>query len=87
MRVQRGVVSYSRRCLSVCVSVKSRITPRGNKKREPGTQVRLEREHHYTPGSDEHGPGFNRGSGGGARGCDFEERVGAYARTYGGRFI
>ena len=41
----------------------------------------------YTPGSDEHGPGFNRGSGGGARGCDFEERVGAYARTEGGRFL
>ena len=34
----------------------------------------------YTPGSDEHGPGFNRGSGGGARGCDFEERVRAHAR-------
>lgn len=33
------------------------------------------------------GPGFNRGSGGGARGCDFEERVGAYARTEGGRFL
>ena len=23
---------------------------------------------HYTPGSDEHGPRFNQGSGGGARG-------------------
>ena len=33
-------------------------------------------------------PGFNRGSGGGARGCGFEkERVGAYARTEGGRFL
>ena len=29
------------------------------------------------------GPGFNRGSGGGARGCGFEERVGAYARAEG----
>ena len=37
--------------------------------------------HIYTPGSDEHGPQFNRGSGGGARGCGFEERVGAYARA------
>ena len=33
------------------------------------------------------GPGFNRGSGGGARGCGFEERVGAYARTEGGHFL
>jgi len=32
------------------------------------------------------GPGFNRGSGGGARGCGFEERVGAYARTEEGLF-
>ena len=31
------------------------------------------------------GPGFNRGSGGGARGCDFEERAGAYAHTEGDR--
>jgi len=39
----------------------------------------------YTPGSDEHGLRFNRGSGGGARGCDFEERVGAHARPgFGG---
>ena len=30
------------------------------------------------------GPGFNRGSGGGARGCGFEERTGAYARKEGG---
>ena len=29
------------------------------------------------------GPGFNRGPGGGARGCGFEERAGAYARTEG----
>ena len=27
------------------------------------------------------GPGFNRGYGGGARGCHFEERAGAYACT------
>ena len=27
------------------------------------------------------GPGFNRGSGGGARGCGFKKQVGAYART------
>ena len=32
------------------------------------------------------GPGFNRGSGGGARGCGFEEQAGAYARTEGGLF-
>ena len=32
------------------------------------------------------GPGFNRGFGGGARGCGFGERVGAYARTEGGSF-
>jgi len=32
------------------------------------------------------GPGFNRGSGGGARGRGFEERVGAYAHTEGGSF-
>ena len=29
------------------------------------------------------GPGFNRGSGGGAWGCGFEERVGAHARSGG----
>ena len=29
------------------------------------------------------GPGLNRGSGGGARGCGFEERVGAHARAEG----
>jgi len=29
------------------------------------------------------GPGVNRGSGGGARGCGFEERVGVHARTGG----
>ena len=33
------------------------------------------------------GPGFNRGSGGGARGCGFEGRVGAYARTKGCHFL
>jgi len=33
------------------------------------------------------GPSFNRGSGGGAPGCGFEERVGAYARTEGVIFI
>ena len=31
-------------------------------------------------------PGVNRGSGGGARGCGFEERVGVHARTGGIRF-
>ena len=34
----------------------------------------------YTPEAMNTGPGFNRGAGGGARGCDFEERVGAHAR-------
>ena len=29
------------------------------------------------------GPGVNRGSGGDARGCGFEERVGVHARTGG----
>ena len=29
------------------------------------------------------GPGFNRGSVGGAQGCGFEERAGAHARTEG----
>ena len=33
------------------------------------------------------GPDFNWGSGGGARGCGFEERVGAYARKEGDRFL
>ena len=33
------------------------------------------------------GRGFNLGSGGGARGCGFEERVGAYARTEGAIFF
>jgi len=33
------------------------------------------------------GPGLNQGSGGGARGRGFEERVVAYARTEGGRFL
>ena len=33
------------------------------------------------------GPGFNRGSGGGARGCGFEEWAGAHARTEGGGVI
>ena len=32
------------------------------------------------------GPGVNRGSGGGARGCGFEERVGVHARTGGIQF-
>ena len=32
------------------------------------------------------GPGANRGSGGGARGCGFEERVGVHARTGWVRF-
>jgi len=32
-------------------------------------------------------PRFKPGSGGGARGCDFEEREGAYARTEGGHFL
>ena len=32
------------------------------------------------------GPGFNRGSGGGARGRGFEERVGVHARTGGIHF-
>jgi len=40
----------------------------------------------YTPGSDEHGPRFNRGSGGGARGCNFKERAGAYVHIRG-RFL
>ena len=33
------------------------------------------------------GPGVNRGSGGGARGCGFEERVGVHARTGWVQFI
>ena len=33
------------------------------------------------------GPGVNRGSGGGARGCGFEERVGVHARTGGIHFL
>ena len=36
----------------------------------------------YTPGSDGHGPGL-----GGVRGCGFEEREGAHARTKGGRLL
>ena len=32
------------------------------------------------------GPGFNRGSGVGARGCGLEERVGVHARTGGIQF-
>jgi len=43
---------------------------------------------YYTPGSGEHGnPVFNRGSGGGARGCGFEERVGVHARSGGVHFL
>ena len=33
------------------------------------------------------GPGFNRGSRGGARGCGFEERVGLHACTGGIHFL
>ena len=33
------------------------------------------------------GPGFNRRSGGGARGCGFEELLGVYARTGGIHFL
>ena len=33
------------------------------------------------------GPGFNRGSGGGAQGCGFEERGGAHARSGGVHFL
>jgi hypothetical protein len=41
----------------------------------------------FTPPEETNtGPGFNRESGGGARGCGFEERVGAHARTKGGAF-
>ena len=40
-----------------------------------------------SPEATNTGPGFNRGPGGSARGCGFEERVGAYARTHGGRFL
>ena len=32
------------------------------------------------------GPGVDRGSGGGARGCGFEEQVGVHARTGGFQF-
>jgi len=40
---------------------------------------------YYAPGATNTGPvlSFNRGSGGRARGCDFEKRAGAYARTEG----
>ena len=41
----------------------------------------------YTPEATNTGRGFNRGSGGGVRGCGFEERVGAYARIEGGHFL
>ena len=37
-----------------------------------------------SPEATNTGPGFNQGSGGGARGCDFEERVGAYICAYRG---
>ena len=46
--------------------------------RSPSTWVascRVRKVGFYTPGRDEHGPRFNRGSGGGARGCGFEERA------------
>jgi len=36
-----------------------------------------------TPEATNTGPGFNRGSGGGARGCGFGEQVGAYRRGGG----
>jgi hypothetical protein len=39
------------------------------------------------PGETNTGPGFNRGSGGGAQGCGFEERARASARTEGGSAI
>ena len=42
---------------------------------------------YYTLERDEYGPRFNRGSGGGARGCGFKERGGAHARTEGGHFL
>ena len=42
----------------------------------------------FTPPEETNtGPGFNRGSGGGARGRGFEERGGAHARTEGGHFL
>ena len=40
-----------------------------------------------TPEATNTASGFNRGSRGGARGCGFEERVGAYAHTEGGHFL
>ena len=40
-----------------------------------------------TPEVTNTGPGFSRGSGGGARGCGFEERVGVHARTGGIHFL
>ena len=33
------------------------------------------------------GPGFSRGSGGGSRGCGFEERVGVHAHTWWIHFL
>ena len=42
---------------------------------------------YYTPEVTDTGPGFNRGSGGGARGCGFEERVDVNARTGGIHFL
>ena len=42
---------------------------------------------YYTPEATNTGPDFNRGSGGGARGCGFEERVERYARAEGCRFL
>ena len=44
-------------------------------------------DQHPAPEATNTGPGLNRGSGGGARGCDFEEWAGTYARTEGGRFL
>jgi len=40
-----------------------------------------------TPEVTNTSPGLNRGSGGGARGCGIEERVGAYERTEVGHFL
>ena len=66
-----------------------KTTPRRRTRRHRTDLEKLRRKHPSfvaPPEETNMGPGFNRGSGGGARGFGFEERVGAHARSGVGPF-
>ena len=84
------IVDKGKRHIQLLEEVPNAARPLRRAAAPHGSQFRLQilerrLRHVFTPPEATNtGPGFNRGAGGGARGCDFEERVGAYARTEGG---